>query len=60
MQEKYEYWIIVLEGVVTLDENQRMVLEEAPSAEWIFEGKVKNEDYHRNMNSDNFMLHGQK
>lgn len=42
--------------MVTLDENQRMVLEEAPSAEWIFEGKVKKEDYHRNMNSDNFML----
>jgi len=49
-------WENFLDDEVTLDDDQRMVLEEAPSAEWIFEGKVKKEDYHRNMNSDNFML----
>lgn len=29
--------------------------EEAKSAEWVFVGKVKKEDYHKNMNGDNFM-----
>ena len=29
--------------------------EEALTAEWVFVGKIRKEDYHKNMNGDNFM-----
>ena len=38
-----------------LDDTWDLGEEEALTAEWVFVGKVKKEDYHKNMNGNNFM-----
>lgn len=51
---------ITKHGLLCSEEDQRLhddweLKEQKDSAEWIFVGKVKKEDYHKNMNSQNFM-----